>query len=101
MHLRFTPSAALSAALVAAPVMVLIASPAAIAFERLPRSGKITVCGTFGNAACYTAPVRMTTSGPQFRLTSGRWVDCAGDCRDTLRRETVDFWDELRNSSRD
>lgn len=63
------------------------------------RKGTITVCGTFGNAACYTAPVRRTASGAQFQLKSGRWVDCARDCHDTLRRETVDFWDEQRNSS--
>lgn len=73
----------------------------ALAYERLPRSGKITVCGTFGNPDCYTAPVRATRHGPQFRLKSGRWVDCSGDCRDTLRRETVDFWDEQRNSGGD
>ncbi len=89
-------------ALLAAPLAALtgltIAAPAPC--EAAPRNGIITACGTFGNPACYSAPVRRTPTGAEFRLKSGRWVDCGRDCRDTLRRETVDFWDEQRNSAR-
>jgi hypothetical protein len=27
------------------------------------------------------------------RLKGGTWIDCRGDCRETLREETVDFWE--------
>ena len=51
----------------------------------------VTACSRYGNG-CYTAPVR----GSQMRLKGGTWVDCKGSCSDTLREETVDFWETLR-----
>lgn len=30
----------------------------------------------------------------EVRLPSGTWIDCRGDCRDTVRREHFEFWDE-------
>lgn len=29
---------------------------------------------------------------PQVQLPGGTWIDCEQTCSDTLRRETVDFW---------
>lgn len=41
-----------------------------------------------------SGPVR---TGPHGRLEvglpGGTWVECGRSCRDTLRRETVDFWE--------
>jgi hypothetical protein len=31
------------------------------------------------------------------RLPGGTWIDCAGDCRDKLRAETIDFWYEQQD----
>jgi hypothetical protein len=60
--------------------------------------------------SCVTATSKTSTrtaSGPvrdgKVRLPGGTWVDCAGgpkvslgDCRDTLRKKTVDFWYEQK-----
>ncbi|MEQ1694274.1 MAG: hypothetical protein ABL901_00395 [Hyphomicrobiaceae bacterium] len=60
----------------------------------------VTECSRYGNG-CYTAPVRHGRFGLEMRLKGGTWIDCRGSCRDTLREETVDFWDTLRERSRD
>ncbi len=60
----------------------------------------VTACSTYGHSGCYSAPVRQTALGPQMRLKGGAWIWCEGDCRDTLRRATVDFWDDQRENAR-
>lgn len=30
----------------------------------------------------------------EVRLPTGTWIDCRGDCRDAVRREHFEFWDE-------
>jgi hypothetical protein len=39
-----------------------------------------------------SAPVRAGRHGLQVRLPRGTWIDCVRSCSDTLRRETVDYW---------
>jgi hypothetical protein len=41
--------------------------------------------------------VRRGRAGYEVRMPGGTWIDCGRSCADTLRRETVDFW-ESRNS---
>lgn len=45
------------------------------------------------NLQTVTAPVRRGRWGQEVRLPGGSWIDCKGDCRETLREETVDFWE--------
>lgn len=66
-------------------------SPASAADRKEPRA--VTACSRYGNG-CYQAPVRRTPTGFEMRLKGGTWIDCRGDCREALREETVDFWDE-------
>jgi hypothetical protein len=59
--------------------------------ERLDR-GYVTAESRYGGGTV-TAPVRPGPRGqPQVRLPGGTWIDCRQTCSDTLRRETVDFW---------
>lgn len=37
--------------------------------------------------------VRPGRHGLQVRLPRGTWIDCVRSCSDTLRRQTVDFWE--------
>ncbi|MDX2158891.1 MAG: hypothetical protein SFW09_20500 [Hyphomicrobiaceae bacterium] len=39
-----------------------------------------------------TGAVRPGRHGWQVRLPRGTWIDCGRSCSETLRRETVDFW---------
>jgi len=38
-------------------------------------------------------PVRDTRLGPQVRTPGGNWLYCARSCSETLRVNTVDFWE--------
>lgn len=41
-----------------------------------------------------SGPVRMGgRGGYEVRLPGGTWIDCARNCSEALRRETVDFWE--------
>jgi len=46
----------------------------------------------FGNGTVRGA-VRPSRNGWQVRLPRGTWIDCVRSCSDTLRRQTVDFWE--------
>ncbi len=52
----------------------------------------VTACSRYGKG-CITAPVRRTRVGAEVRFPGGTWVGCAGDCREKLRDESIDFWD--------
>ena len=65
---------------------------AAFADPGARKVSKVSVCSSYGNG-CYSATVRRGRFGPEMRLKGGTWIDCRGDCRETLREETVDFWE--------
>ena len=77
------------------------APPAAADFlnKRERASGTVTACSKYGRFGCYTARLQPGKFGPQMRLKHGTVIDCEGDCRDTLRRATIDFWDDLQERS--
>lgn len=51
----------------------------------------------FGNGTVVGA-VRPSRYGFQVRMPGGTWIDCRRSCAETLRVETVDFWE---NQGRD
>lgn len=57
---------------------------------------KVTACSKFHKGKCTTASVKNTPLGQKVRLKGGSEVWCSGDCRDTLRKSTVDFWMEQK-----
>ncbi len=52
----------------------------------------VTACSRYGSD-CYTARAVQSRVGPKLVLRGGTVIDCIGDCRDTLREKTVDFWE--------
>lgn len=78
------------------PVVVMAGTMTAAA-EAAPRRdellGYVTAESRYSGKTI-TAPVR---AGPnrraEVRLPGGTWIECGRSCRDTLRRETIDFWD--------
>jgi hypothetical protein len=47
----------------------------------------------FGHGSV-SGPVRRGPRGLlEVRMPGGTWIDCGRSCSDTLRRETVDFWE--------
>jgi hypothetical protein len=44
--------------------------------------------------ATVSGPVRVGPKGRrEVRLPGGTWIECVRSCSETLRRETVDFWE--------
>lgn len=41
--------------------------------------------------------VRPTDLGPQVQTPGGNWIYCRRSCSETLRVETVDFWEAQQN----
>ncbi len=70
----------------------LVAIPSADAARRDDGSS-VTGCSRYGRG-CVSGPTRRGRYEQEVRLPGGTWYGCRGDCRDTLRSETVDFWDE-------
>jgi hypothetical protein len=57
--------------------------------------GVVTTKGRY-SAHEVSAPVRQGRHGYEVRLPGGTWVGCKGDCAQTLRESTVDFWQTQR-----
>jgi hypothetical protein len=53
----------------------------------------VTAESRFGHGTV-SGPVRQSHRGAsEVRLPGGTWMDCGRSCSETLRRETVDFWE--------
>lgn len=84
--------------LAASSFAIMACMAPAIAAETGSRASAITACSKNGHHTCYTATIGEGRYGPKLRLKHGTWIDCDGDCRDTLRRSTVDYWDDRREN---
>ncbi|MGQ0456124.1 MAG: hypothetical protein ACT4OU_03570 [Hyphomicrobium sp.] len=82
-----------------ATIVTLALAPDAQSRDRGQGHGTVTACSKYGSR-CIVAPVRLTSLGPQYRSPGGNWTWCEHDCPDTLRRDTVDFWDDQRERSK-
>lgn len=58
-------------------------------------SGAVTACSRYGNG-CVSGPTRQGRVEREVRMPGGTWIGCKLDCRNTLREETVDFFDTIR-----
>lgn len=84
------------AALFGLGLMVLIGAPALEAKPRQPGYTYITVESRYYAGSTITAPVRQGPRGPEVRLPGGLWFRCELNCYETLRRESIDFWETIR-----
>ena len=62
------------------------------------RVGYVTAESRYSTATI-SGPVRQGGRGLQVQTPGGTWFDCSRSCSDTLRRETVDFW-QTHNGTR-
>ena len=87
-----------------AAAVMLSGCAASVAADRADYLGRGRDGGPVGRPVIVTAESRYgsaTVSGPvrqaahnrlEVRLPGGTWVDCHLSCSETLRRETIDFW---------
>ena len=86
-------------ALTAAAALAAVAGPMVPAADAQARRGGkssdygyVTAESRYGSQTI-TAPVRYGSHGRlEVQLPGGTWIECGRSCRDTLRRETIDFW---------
>lgn len=63
------------------------------------RDNVIKVCSRYGKG-CVTGPTRPGQfNDREVRLPGGTWIACKLDCKQTLREESVDFFETLRERS--
>ena len=60
--------------------------------QELRPGDEVVAESQFGNGFV-AGPVRTGRNGLEVRLPGGTWVECANNCSETLRLETVDFWE--------
>jgi hypothetical protein len=84
-----------------AAVALLAQSAGAQERPRGPGYG-IVVAESFHGHGSVSAPVRRNAQGRlEVGLPGGTWYECAFSCSDTLRRQTVDFWENHGGRPRD
>ena len=95
--------APLALLLSAIPLVVSATAPAGAEPRRWPKEptlGYVTAESRYG-AGTIAAPVRVSARGRrEVRLPGGTWIECRRLCSETLRVETVDFW-ENKGGGRD
>jgi hypothetical protein len=61
--------------------------------------GYVVAESRFGHGTV-SGPIRPARHGFEVRMPGGTWIACGRSCAETLRVETVDFW-ENRGAGRD
>ena len=67
---------------------------------RVRDGGYVTAESHWGNGRV-SGPVRQGRNGLEVRLPGGSWVECVRTCSETLRKETVDYWQAHGNHAPD
>ncbi len=84
----------LSTAFALALAVAAFAAPSAEAgrLRRAPEGDIAVAVSRFGNGTV-AGPVRSTSTGYEVRKPSGTWIACRTSCSETLRVETIDFFE--------
>lgn len=91
---RLTVRTSLMLALACALPAALVSTSNAEAgwFKRKPERDVAVAVSRFGNGTV-SGPVRTTRTGYEVRKPNGTWIACRRSCSETLRVETVDFYE--------
>ena len=72
--------------------------------RRVTGHGQVTAQSRYTPGKSVTLRTRdLVGAGTTFKeveLPNGTWIDCAGDCAETVRREHLDFWETKREQGR-
>ncbi len=96
---RGTGGAALAGTMALALVTAGLVTASA-AHARSPNGDYVVAESRFGNGSV-VGPVRRTRVGWQVRTPGGSWIHCERSCSETLRVNTVDFWQSEKSTAGD
>lgn len=85
------PIAAFAAGFLVATAVSVLAQPRYR--DRAPES--VVAESHYGHGRAIGAVRPGGRGGWQVRLPGGTWVDCGRSCTDTLRRQSVDLWENI------
>lgn len=98
---RSIPVWAFAIGFLAATATAVMATPRDRGHARHAPPDYVVAESSYGHGSI-TGPVRAGgRGGYQVRLPGGNWVDCGRSCSDTLRRQTVDFWENVGRDGHD
>jgi hypothetical protein len=84
--------AAVALAVLGAGLLSSVDAEAGRFLRRAPEGDVAIAKSRFGNGTV-SAPVRTTSTGYEVRLPGGTWIACRRSCSETLRVQTVDFYE--------
>lgn len=95
-------SSILGAALLATTMATAQAGPQGARRDHDRRDGYVWVSAEsrWGHGVV-SGPVRQTSRGLEVRMPGGTWIGCARTCSETLRTETIDFWESHGRDAKD
>lgn len=67
--------------------------PAEAGWRSRPAEGPVAHARSRHGNGAISGPVRSTRTGYEVRLPGGTWVACRRSCSETLRVETIDFFE--------
>jgi hypothetical protein len=97
--MRFT--AGLIISLVALTGSLLPAHESAAQGRRAYAGGNYVVAESWWGHGSIRAPVRQGSAGLEVRLPRGTWIGCGRSCAQTLRQQTIDFWESNGTQAKD
>jgi hypothetical protein len=99
---RFLRCIALVATTAALAACAAQPAPDHLGGPRHKGDGNVVVAESRYGHGSVAGPVRQSTNGQlQVRLPGGSWIDCGRSCADTLRRESIDFWENHGRDGQD
>ena len=66
-----------------------------------PYPGGVVVAQSQVGNGSISGAVRQTALGYEVQLPSGTWIACRRDCAETLRVETIDFWEAQNGTAKE
>lgn len=93
----------MAAAALAFSALVGLDAAAAYAAGRYDRGtgpGYVVAESHWGHGTI-SGPVRRGPVGWQVRMPGGSWIDCGRSCSQTLRQQTIDFWESNGTQAKD
>lgn len=91
-----------------APILILALGGGIIAWglwnrsqhpTRVVATGRIEIDDRVNGRKLLLATRTLENGGvrrEEVQLPGGTWIDCGGDCREAVRKEYLEFWDEQR-----
>jgi hypothetical protein len=81
--------------------LATVAVPADAQRVRPYADGGYVVAESWWGKGTVSGPVRRGPVGWQVRLPGGTWIDCVRSCAQTLRQQSIDFWESNGPQAKD